>query len=149
MLRNLWLLLFTLTGTFAFEDYNYYEETELEDIICSSNEECPSKQPLCKDNHCQFECDSIADCEGYPCIDGKCSRKSEFTRTAISHASEDDLGYDGDYSLYSDEIEPVGDRVEDLADEDNLQGTLAQRELFYLRFLGCETVRFDFVRILS
>ena len=86
------ILLLLSTNTFAFEDYDYYEESELEDIICSSDEECPSQQPLCKDNHCQFECDSIADCNGYPCIGGKCSRPSEF-RSAVLHSSEDQFDY--------------------------------------------------------
>ena len=102
------------TSTFAFEDYDYYEESELEDIICSSDEECPSKQPLCKDNHCQFECDSIADCNGYPCIGGKCSRPSEF-RSAVLHSSEDQFDYTNEYS---EEDQPVGDRDEYLSEEE-------------------------------
>ena len=46
-------------------------DTILEDIICSSNKECPEHQPICKENHCQFECESVQDCNGFPCLKGK------------------------------------------------------------------------------
>ena len=65
---------------------DYYEEAEeaLEGIICSSDAECPKNQPRCRENHCQPECISNADCTGKTCQEGKCVTKKIVTKERFS-----------------------------------------------------------------
>ena len=59
-------------------DSEYFEEEkDMEELLCSSNEECleisPNK-PICRKNNCQPECTPVAPCLiGQSCIDGRCN----------------------------------------------------------------------------
>ena len=88
------ILIFVLFSQFSilvasddgFADYYNYEEAEeaIEEIICSSDAECPQNQPKCLDNHCQPECFSNADCQGKTCQNGKCVTKKIVTKERIT-----------------------------------------------------------------
>jgi hypothetical protein len=63
------------------EEFDYYEEEEdMEELLCSSNEECLEKspnKPICRQNHCQPECTPLAPCPiGQSCFDGTCNIES-------------------------------------------------------------------------
>ena len=121
----------------------YYEEAEeaSDGIICSSDAECPKHQPKCRENHCQPECFSSADCNEKICLNGKCVTKKIVTKERFimrsgKHdkekkdqrvSSEDDLdaegrmmteyhAEDGEYeSTETDEF--IQDDYEDYEDE--------------------------------
>jgi hypothetical protein len=64
------ILLFLPPG-FHF-DNEYIETDEIfKEIICSSDSECPETLPRCRENHCQPNCTTIADCNGLFCYFGR------------------------------------------------------------------------------
>ena len=75
------LLAVLILVKYASPTFDYYdEESELEELLCSSNEEClemNSNKPICRLNNCQPECTPLDPCPGQSCVGGKCSIKSK------------------------------------------------------------------------
>ena len=98
----------------AFEE-DYYEETEgeIDEIICSTDKECPKHQPKCKRNHCQPECFANADCGlGNACHHGKCEGKKIVTKERFSVKSRSDKNGEPEYVEYEESEGIPADFVE-------------------------------------